>query len=190
MKTTGTLALLISMLGTSVYAADATGTWLNDDKDAIVQIADCAATIALPGTPPRGTPQQPPAPPSGLLCGTVVWLKNPVDPATGGPQTDKKNQDPAQRGRQILGMQGISNMRPTTPAGKWDGRVYDIDGGKTYDGNLILRGENELRVQGCVLLLCQGETWTRTSLPAPPVPPAGAAPARPSAPGQQPQRAR
>ena len=190
MKKTATLALLTALTGTAAHAADAIGTWLNDDKDAIIQIADCAATITLPGTPPppRGTPQQPPAPPSGLLCGTVVWLKNPIDPATGGPQIDKKNQDPAQRGRQIFGMQGVTNMRPTTTAGKWDGRVYDIDNGKTYDGNMILKSDNELRVQGCVMLLCQGETWTRTALPAS-APPAGASPARPASP-QQPQRAR
>jgi uncharacterized protein (DUF2147 family) len=149
---------------TVARAADPTGTWLNDEKDAIIQIADCAMPVPLPGTPSQRNAAPPP--PSGLLCGTVVWLRNPVDPATGGPQTDKNNKDPARRGRQILGMRGVTDMRPSSTAGKWDGRVYDIDGGKTYDGNLILKGENELRVQGCVMLMCQGETWTRTAPPA------------------------
>ena len=161
-------------------AADASGTWLNEDKDAIIQIADCSAAV---GSTAMRTPA---TPPSGQLCGTVVWLKTPLDPATGAPALDKKNVDPALRGRTILGMQGISGMRPTSAAGRWDGRVYSVDDGKSYDGSIILKSDNELRVQGCVLLICQGETWTRTAMPAAP---AGATPARPS-PAATPQRAR
>lgn len=186
---TALAALTLSVLASgAARAADPLGTWLNDDKDAIVQIADCAAAVTPP--PPPGAPRPaarpaPAAPPSGLLCGTVVWLKNPIDPATGGPLADKKNRDPAQRGRAVLGMQGISEMRPTNTAGRFDGRVYNIDDGKSYDGSLIMRGDNEMRVQGCVLLMCQGETWTRAALPAPPP----AAPARQQAPAT-PQRTR
>ena len=156
-------------------AADATGTWLNEDKDAIVQIADCSAAAGAAA-----------APPSGQLCGTVVWLKTPIDSSTGAPALDKKNVDPALRGRTILGMQGISNMRATSTAGRWDGRVYSVDDGKSYDGSMILKSDNELRVQGCVLLICQGETWTRTAMPAAPT---VATPARPS-PIAPPQRVR
>ena len=142
------LAALLLAPGAGVaQAADATGTWRNADGDAIIRIADCATA-------------------SGRLCGTVVWLRTPVDPATGGPQTDRNNKDPALRSRPILGLRAIMDMRPSGTAGKWDGRVYDIDSGKTYDGNLILKGENELRVQGCVMLVCDGETWTRAAPPA------------------------
>jgi len=164
----------------AAYATEATGTWLNEDKDAIVQIADCSAAVGPAAT------RAPAAPPSGQLCGTVVWLKTPIDPATGAPALDKKNTDPALRGRAILGMQGISNMRPANTAGRWDGRVYNIDDGKSYDGSMILKGDNEMRVQGCVLLICQGETWTRTTMPAAAAP-AGATRPLPAA---TPQRAR
>jgi uncharacterized protein (DUF2147 family) len=178
------LATTLFASATVARAADPTGTWLNDDKNAIIQIADCAAPVTLPGSaPPRNAAH--PAP-SGLLCGTVVWLRTPIDPATGAPQTDRNNRDPAQRGRQILGMRGVTDMRPSNTAGKWDGRVYDIDGGKTYDGNLIFKSDNELRVQGCVMLMCQGETWTRTALPA--TAPSATSPARPSS--VPPQRGR
>lgn len=167
-------------------AADATGTWLNEDQDAIVQIADCATPVTPPGAPRSAAAA---APSGGALCGTVVWLKTPIDPATGAPATDKKNADPALRQRAILGMRGISNMRPTSTARRWDGRVYNIDDGKSYDGRMILKSESQLRVEGCMLLICQGETWTRTALPAPPASPAGTAPARPSS-AAPPQRAR
>jgi uncharacterized protein (DUF2147 family) len=168
------------LVGTAAYAADATGTWLNEDKDAIVQIADCSAVVGPAAT------RAPSPPPSGQLCGTVVWLKTPIDPATGAPALDKKNTDPSLRGRSILGMRGISGMRSTSTAGRWDGRVYNVDDGKSYDGSMILKSDNELRVQGCVLLICQGETWTRSAMPAAP---AGTTPVRPS-PATAPQRAR
>jgi uncharacterized protein (DUF2147 family) len=85
-----------------------------------------------------------------------------------------------------MGLLIVSGMKQTSTASKWDGRIYSIDDGKTFDGNLIMKSDNEMRVQGCVMLICQGETWTRTTLPSPP---AGAAPARPS-PSAAPQRAR
>jgi uncharacterized protein (DUF2147 family) len=159
------LVLLATIAGTSAYAADPKGAWFNEDKDGIIQVIDCG----------------------GTLCGSVVWLKDPLDPATGKPPVDKKNTDPAQRSRPILGLQVVSGMKPSSSAGKWDGRIYSIDDGKSFDGNLILKGDNEMRVQGCILLICQGETWTRTTLPA--AAPAGVAPARPAA-SPSPQRAR
>lgn len=166
MKIAG-FALIATIAATSAHAADPKGTWFNEDKDGIIQIADC----------------------SGTLCGTVVWLKNPVDPATGAPPTDKKNSDPALRSRPIMGLQVVSGMKPSSTAGKWDGQIYSIDDGKSFEGNLILKTDSEMRVQGCIMLLCQGETWTRTTLPA--ATPAGAAPARPAASSApSPQRAR
>lgn len=155
------LALAMLPLSSAAYAADPTGAWLNEDKDGIVQIADCG----------------------GALCGNVVWIKNPLDAATGQPALDKKNTDPAQRSRPIMGLRVLSAMKPSSTAGKWDGNIYSIDDGKTFGGNLIMKGDNEMRVQGCVMLICQGETWTRTALPA-------AAPARPPAAAPAPQRAR
>jgi uncharacterized protein (DUF2147 family) len=157
-------ALPLALAGAAANAADPKGAWLNEDQDGIVQIADCG----------------------GLLCGTVVWIKNPIDPATGRPVTDKKNTDAALRERPIMGLQVISAMKPSSTAGKWDGRIYSIDDGKTFNGNLVMKSDNEMRVQGCVLLICQGENWTRTAMPA------ATAPAQPgrAAPAPAPQRAR
>jgi uncharacterized protein (DUF2147 family) len=127
------------------------GTWLNEDKDAIVEIADCGAQAG--------------GAPTNTLCGKVVWLKNPIDPKTGQPPVDKNNVDPAQRGRPIIGMQPISQMKPSSTPARWDGRVYDLDSGKTYDGSLIVKSATQMRVQGCLLLICQGEEWVRQAVP-------------------------
>lgn len=139
------------------------GTWLNEDRDGIVEINDCG--VLAGGAP------------DNFLCGKVVWLKNPIDPATGRPLADNKNVDPAQRGRPIMGMTPITQMQPSSTPGRWDGRVYDLDSGKTYDGSLIVRSASQMRVQGCLLIICQGEEWTRQAVPGARPPGAAARPA-------------
>jgi uncharacterized protein (DUF2147 family) len=154
-------ALAVALLGFATsfaQAADPNGTWLVAGQDAIVRIADCATLHARAGQS---------AAPSGMLCGTVVWLKEPIDPATGKPPVDSTNVDPAKKGQPIMGMQGIFDMRPASEPEQWDGRVYSIDDGKIYDGNIIMRGDNELYIQGCFMLLCRGEKWVRQDVPGP-----------------------
>ncbi len=161
--TTAGLALTLFGLALSIaHAADPTGTWLVADNDAIVRIADCAS---LPGPGQAGTPRT-----SGTLCGNVVWLKEPIDPSTGKPRVDSLNIDPAKKDQPILGMQGIFDMRPSTEPQQWEGRVYNIDDGKIYSGNIIMKNDNELYVQGCFMMFCRGEQWVRQDVPDQPKP--------------------
>jgi hypothetical protein len=77
-------------------------------------------------------------------------------------------------------MQGVFDMHPAREPDQWDGRVYSIDDGKIYDGNIIMHSDNELYIQGCYMLFCRGEKWVRQDLPAPPKP--AASPAKPAQP--------
>lgn len=166
------LATALFGLGASVaQAADPVGTWLVPNGDAIVRIADCAGLQAAPVQPVT---------PGGTLCGIVVWLKEPIDPATGKPRVDSLNVDPAKKDQPILGMQGVFDMRPAKEPMQWEGRVYNIDDGKVYDGSIVMRNDNELYIQGCFMLFCQGEEWVRQDVPDPPKPskPAPPQPAR------------
>jgi uncharacterized protein (DUF2147 family) len=147
----GAGALALACLVAPVQAADAIGTWLNEDRDGVVQIGDCGTLRKVA--------------PTGSLCGVVVWIRDAVDAATGRPPVDKKNADPALRGRPIMGLQVISQMRPSKASNRWDGRIYNIDDGKTYTGTLTLKSEGQLRVEGCVAIVCSGETWTRQAPP-------------------------
>jgi uncharacterized protein (DUF2147 family) len=56
------------------------------------------------------------------------------------------------------------NMRATSQ-GRWDGRIYNARNGQTYNAHLTMRGDNSLRVEGCVLggVFCGGQQWTRVS---------------------------
>lgn len=119
--------------------ADPTGVWLTQEGDARIKIGPCGAN----------------------LCGTIVWLKAPIDPATGKPQVDDKNPDPALARRPILGMNIFTEMKSAS-ANKWSGRIYNADNGKTYSADVIVAAPKKLQVRGCVLaVLCGSESWTR-----------------------------
>jgi uncharacterized protein (DUF2147 family) len=116
------------------------GIWLTQAADAKIRVSRCGAGI----------------------CGVVVWLKEPIDPATGKPQVDDKNPNPALTKRPIIGLSLFSGMRPVGP-NQWEGRIYNADDGKTYASKIAVTGPAGLRVEGCVGSLCGGEDWTRSS---------------------------
>jgi uncharacterized protein (DUF2147 family) len=143
MLTRTTLVPAALAIGVSAFAAPANaqspaGVWLTKDQDAHVRIANCGGTI----------------------CGTIVWLKEPIDKQTGRPPTDEHNPDAARRSRPLYGIQVMYGMRPSGP-GKWTGHLYNADDGKTYEGNLVVLGPDSVKVEGCLIGICMGETWQR-----------------------------
>jgi uncharacterized protein (DUF2147 family) len=136
-------AALLALAGsTGALAAEPTGTWLTQVGTSRIRVADCG----------------------GALCGTIVWLKEPNDPETGKPKTDKNNSDASKRSRPLLGVQIVLGMKPAG-AGKWTGQVYNAEDGKTYSGNLTYTGGDSLQLQGCALggLVCKSQTWTKVN---------------------------
>ncbi len=120
-------------------AADAFGTWFTGDKDSQVKIVNCG----------------------GALCGNLVWLKEPNDPATGRPKTDKNNADASKQSRPLIGVPIVLGMKPSGP-GQWSGQVYNASDGKTYSGSFTLSGPDTADLKGCVLsVICKSQTWTR-----------------------------
>jgi uncharacterized protein (DUF2147 family) len=126
----------------SARAEEPVGNWLTEGGKSRIKIADCG----------------------GALCGTIAWLKEPNDPDTGKPKTDKNNSDASKRSRPLIGVQIVLGMKPAGE-GKWAGQVYNAEDGKTYSGNLTFTGSNSLQLQGCALggLVCKGQTWTKTN---------------------------
>jgi uncharacterized protein (DUF2147 family) len=123
-------------------AGDPRGTWVTDDGKARIAIADC----------------------SGALCGKIVALTEPNDPATGKPKTDGKNADASKRSRPMIGVPIVIDMKPAS-ADKWSGQVYNAEDGKTYDGSITLVDAKTLTLQGCTLggFVCKSRTWTRAN---------------------------
>ena len=122
-------------------AGGAEGVWLTQAGDAKVRVSKCGVGI----------------------CGVVVWLKEPIDPATRKPQVDDKNPNPALAKRPIIGLPLFSGMHPTGP-GQWAGQIYNADDGKTYASKISVTGPATLKVEGCIGAgLCGGEDWSRGS---------------------------
>jgi uncharacterized protein (DUF2147 family) len=123
-------------------AADPNGTWLTEPGTSRIRIADCG----------------------GALCGTIVWLRDPVDTETQKPRLDKLNADASRRTRPLTGTTIVIGMKPAG-ADKWSGQVYNAEDGKTYTGSITMQGANALKLEGCALggLLCKGQTWTRVN---------------------------
>jgi uncharacterized protein (DUF2147 family) len=122
-----------------VQAAEPVGTWLTQDGDAHIRISKCEAKI----------------------CGTIVWLREAVDPATGKPPVDKHNPDSAKRNRRIQGIT-IFAMSPDD-SGAYDGSIYNTDDGGTYHAKITLQSADRLEIKGCAGPFCSSEVWTRVA---------------------------
>jgi uncharacterized protein (DUF2147 family) len=138
------IAVLMGFLAAPAAQAQAegevSGIWLTQAGDAKVRVSKCA----------------------GGICGVVVWLRDPIDRATGKPAVDDKNPNPALARRPMIGLPLFMGMRPSGPD-KWSGQIYNADDGSTYASNVSLAGPDTLRVEGCVGAFCGGESWTRSA---------------------------
>src|SRR6476646_6245587 len=121
-------ALLAAPSARAQGAGEPTGVWLTQSGDARVKVSKCG----------------------GGICGVIVGLKEPIDPATGKPQVDDKNPNPA-----LSGLTLFSGMQPTGP-NKWSGQIYNADDGSSYASSVSVAGSDTLRVEGCVGALCGG----------------------------------
>jgi uncharacterized protein (DUF2147 family) len=84
--------------------------------------------------------------------GSIAWERE--------PGFDANNPDPSKRGRPLLGTPILLSMKPGY-SNKWEGKVYNPKDGGFYSASIRLEGQNVLRLEGCMLIFCSGETWTR-----------------------------
>jgi len=131
-------------IASSVEAAmaDPAGEWLVADRSAMMKIEPCA---------------------DGYYA-SIDWERV--------PGIDRRNPDPAKRGRPLAGVSILFGMKPSG-TNEWEGSVYNPKDGKVYQAQMSQPQPDEVRIEGCVLggMICDGETWTRV-----PVATTGAAP--------------
>ena len=126
-----------------VKADDILGVWLNEDKDAHVDIYK------------EGE----------VYFGKVIWLKEPIDEETGKPKLDDDNADESLRDRPVLGLNLLKDFIFDGDDEWEDGTVYDPKNGKTY--SCFMRFEDEakktLKVRGYIGFSLLGRTtyWTK-----------------------------
>jgi uncharacterized protein (DUF2147 family) len=145
-KLTALMALLVAItpaIGQKITADMILGKWLNEDKDAHIEITKDA----------------------GKYFGKIVWLRDPIDTLTGKPKVDDKNSDKALQSRPVLGLEILKDF---TFDGKdeWsDGTIYDPKNGKTYDCYMEIRVTGILKIRGYIGISWIGRTtyWTRVN---------------------------
>ncbi len=132
------------------YAAgpdDILGVWLNQEKDAKIEIFKCGEKY----------------------CGKVVWLKDPnypegsKDGIPGTPKLDHNNPNPELKKAPVIGLQIVHDFA-FAGDNRWKGgKVYDPKNGKTYSGKMTLVSPNELHLRGFIGISLIGRTavWTR-----------------------------
>jgi uncharacterized protein (DUF2147 family)/peptidoglycan/LPS O-acetylase OafA/YrhL len=136
------LVIGVVLTGAPGEAASPEGRWYAEGGAAQVEIASCGET----------------------LCGTIVWLRSPLD-ENGCELTDRENPDEVLRSRSIVGLEILRDLRADEAAAeRWDGgSIYDPTSGRTYRCRVDLDGPDRLRVRGYIgiTLLGRTTTWTR-----------------------------
>jgi uncharacterized protein (DUF2147 family) len=139
-----TLAHANSPMKPSVY-----GTWLTEDARAKVQVDACKHNM-----------QQ--------ICGTIVWLKEPLDPDTKQEKLDKHNKTVSFKTRKLIGLENLTSFVQSkgNPNLYEHGHIYNPKDGDTYKAHLTVVDPNTLKVRGYVLmpLLGKNQIWKRTNL--------------------------
>ncbi|MGI4886700.1 MAG: DUF2147 domain-containing protein [Janthinobacterium lividum] len=117
------------------------GVWTNAEKKATFEIYKCG----------------------DKLCGKIVTLTVPNDPATGKAKTDSQNPDPKLRSRPRLGLVFMQGFKYDDD-NKWDdGKIYDPETGKTYSCYMKMESANAMEVKGYIgfSLIGKSQSWTR-----------------------------
>lgn len=76
------------------------------------------------------------------ICGTIAGVNGSGNPA-------------------VVGRQIIWDMAPAGNGAYRGGRIWAPDQDRTYNGKMTLTGADRLKVEGCVLVVCRGQVWSR-----------------------------
>ena len=142
-------AALVAMPFTQINAQDfkaddILGVWMNEDKDAHVEIYKVG----------------------DIYSGKIVWLEEPIREETGKPKLDKENEDESLRTRPVMGLLLLKDFTFDGDDEWEDGEIYDPKNGKTYSCYMEFEDEddmNTLKIRGFIGISLLGRTtyWTR-----------------------------
>ena len=139
------VTLLLLIFGSSISLKAQTdpieGVWLNEEKDARIQIY-------------KGQDNK--------FYGKIIWLKEPNE--NGAPKLDKNNPNKSERNKSIVGKIILKDFEKDEKTYD-DGTIYDPQNGKTYDATIKYKG-NTLSLRGYVGISLFGRTtvWERVTL--------------------------
>lgn len=130
-------AVLAVGVALPALAAEPFGVWTTSDGESRMKISACGAD---------------------KLCGNLVGFSEPND--ANGPKRDAANADPALRQRPLMGVPVLLGL--TRKGELWQGKMYNPEDGKTYDGSFSLKSPTTAEIRGCVAaIFCQSEKFVR-----------------------------
>lgn len=99
--------------------------------------------------------------------GKIVWLKEPNDPETGKPKTDKKNPDAAKHNTPVMGYRVLRDFSYSGDKVWENGMIYDPKKGADYKCKITMTNNNTLDVRGFigVSVIGRTDTWRRVDKP-------------------------
>ena len=130
--------IFIIIIAESIFATEATllGYWLTSES--IVQIKHC----------------------ENELCAQIeyIFVKEGVDPKS---ILDSNNTNPELQSRSLIGINLFEGFKKDIDVNKSikGGRIYSPKEGKFFKAKLSLLKNGDLKVEGCVLFICDGEEW-------------------------------
>ena len=132
---------LVSVLGTQLAIAQADkieGVWLNEEKDAKIQIYKAK---------------------DGRFYGKIIWLRDPMK--NGKPKTDEKNPKENLKKQPLVDLLILKGFEADGNTYD-DGTIYDPQNGKTYDCKITYKGKT-LAIRGYIGISLFGRTtvWER-----------------------------
>ena len=132
----------VNVQAQEVKGDDILGVWLNEDKDAHVEVYK----------------------EGDIYFGKIIWLEEPNE-ENGEPKLDDKNEDESLRTRPVMGLLLLRDF--VFDEDEWeDGRIYDPKNGKDYKCYMEFPDEDDkdnLKVRGYIGFSLLGRTtyWTR-----------------------------
>jgi len=132
----------VNVQAQEVKGDDILGVWLNEDKDAHVEVYK----------------------EGDIYFGKVIWLEEPNE-ENGEPKLDDENEDESLRTRPVMGLLLLRDFE--FDEDEWeDGKIYDPKNGKDYKCYMEFPDEDDkdnLKVRGYIGFSLLGRTtyWTR-----------------------------
>jgi len=132
----------VNVQAQEVKGDDILGVWLNEDKDAHVEVYK----------------------EGDIFFGKIIWLDEPNE-ENGEPKLDDENEDESLRTRPVMGLLLLRDF--VFDEDEWeDGKIYDPKNGKDYKCYMEFSDEDDkdnLKVRGYIGFSLLGRTtyWTR-----------------------------
>ena len=136
------LILLTFIPGLMLAQSEILGVWYNEEKDGKIKVYQR----------------------DGKYYGEIIWIKDNTNDDGSSPKLDKKNPNPENKKRPVVGTQILKGLEWDSGENEWnEGTIYDPKSGNTYDVFARLEDSKTLYLKGYIgfTLIGRSTLWSR-----------------------------